>query len=116
MATRVKDVAAEVKRKAANYNPQRKEGQIAKAIEGQTSRLPSDTFLWAAVGAMTASLTLKLLKKDEAAMFIGQWAPSLLILGLYNKIVKLEGHDSTERTPGSSDGTMENSLSTSAEL
>ena len=33
MATNVKDVAAEVKRKAANYNPMRKEGPIAKAIE-----------------------------------------------------------------------------------
>jgi hypothetical protein len=115
MATSVKDVAAEVKRKAANYNPTRKEGPIAKAIEEQTSKLPSDTFLWAAVGAMAASLTLKLLKKDEAAMFVGQWAPSLLILGLYNKIVKLGGHDQTERTPGASESGMMTS-GTGAEL
>lgn len=113
MATNVKDVAAEVKRKAANYNPMRKEGPVAKAIEEQTAKLPSDTFLWAAVGSMAASLTLKLLKQDQWAVFIGQWAPSFLILGLYNKLVKLEGHDSTEKTPGGSDAM---GLSTSAEL
>ena len=116
MATSVKDVAAEVKRKAANYNPQRKEGPVAKAIEEQTSRLRSDTFLWAAVGSMTASLTLKLFKQDHLALFVGQWAAPFLLLGLYNKIVKLEGHDSTERTPGSSDSMMGSGLSTSAEL
>jgi hypothetical protein len=30
-------------------------------------------------------------------MFVGQWAPSLLILGLYNKLVKLEGHDGQDQ-------------------
>lgn len=113
MATNVKDVAAEVKRKAANYNPMRKEGPIAKAIEEQTSKLPSDTFLWAAIGSMTASLTLKLFKQDHLALFIGQWAPSFLLLGIYNKLVKLEGHDSTEKNPGGSDAM---GLSTSGDL
>lgn len=28
---------------------------------------------------------------------MGQWAPTLLILGLYNKIVKELGHDRTDR-------------------
>lgn len=69
------------------------EGKLAKAIEEQTAKLPSDTFLWAAVGSMTASLALKLAGADKTALFIGQWAPSFLLLGLYNKLVKLEGHD-----------------------
>lgn len=84
--------------KVANFNPQRKEGPVAKAIESQTSRLPSDLFLWAALGSMGVSLTLKVLKKDEEALFVGQWAAPFLILGLYNKLVKVEGHDRTERT------------------
>jgi hypothetical protein len=83
----------ELKSKVSNLNPERKEGPVAKAIESQTAKLPSDTFLWAAVGAMTASLTLKLLGKNHTALFIGQWAPSFLLLGVYNKIVKVEGHD-----------------------
>ena len=95
----VKNVAADLKRKAANYNPLKKEGPIAKAIEEQTSKLPSDTFLWASATAMAASLTLKLLKQDHLALFIGQWAAPMLLFGIYNKLVKLEGHDSTERAP-----------------
>ena len=77
-----------------------KEGKVAKKIESETSKLPSDLFLWAAVGAMGASLTLKLLCKKNTALFVGQWAAPFLLLGLYNKIVKLEGHDSDDKNPG----------------
>ncbi|SKC72857.1 hypothetical protein [Ohtaekwangia koreensis] len=72
---------------------ERKEGKVAKAIEQQTSKVPSDTFLWASLGAMAASLTLKTFKKDHLALFVGQWAAPFLLLGIYNKIVKVEGHD-----------------------
>jgi hypothetical protein len=33
------------------------------------------------------------------ANFVGQWAPTFLILGLYNKIVKIAGSDSFDQ-PG----------------
>lgn len=89
MATNLKNFAAE----AAEFNPTHKEGKVARKIEEQTAKLPSDTFLWASIGAMATSLTLKLLKKDELALFVGQWSAPFLILGLYNKIVKVEGHD-----------------------
>jgi hypothetical protein len=72
------------------------EGPVAKAIETQTSKLPSDLFLWAAVGAMGVSATLKTLGKNHTALFIGQWAAPFLLLGIYNKLVKLEGHDQKE--------------------
>ena len=70
-----------------------KEGAMAKQIEEQTAQIPSDAFLWSAVGAMAVSLTLKLAGKKSLALFIGQWAPSFLLFGIYNKIVKVEGHD-----------------------
>jgi len=69
------------------------EGILAKTIEQQTSKLPSDLFLWGAVGTMTASLVLQLVGEKQRSNFIGQWAPSLLILGLYNKLVKVAGSD-----------------------
>jgi hypothetical protein len=31
---------------------------------------------------------------QKRANFVGQWAPTFLILGLYNKMVKLHGSDS----------------------
>ena len=69
------------------------EGQLARTIEEQTAKMPSDTFLWAAIGSISASMTLQLMGKRHASLFVGQWAPTLLILGLYNKLVKQLGHD-----------------------
>jgi hypothetical protein len=69
------------------------EGMVAKAIEQQTAKLPSDVFLWAACGSITTSLCLQMLGKKEESVFVGQWAPTFLILGLYNKIVKVMGSD-----------------------
>lgn len=75
-------------------NPEKKEGPVARAIEEQTAKLPSDLFLWAALGAMAASLTLKLMGRKHTSLFVGQWPAPFLLMGLYNKIVKVEGHDS----------------------
>ncbi|HWE93130.1 MAG TPA: hypothetical protein VG269_04085 [Tepidisphaeraceae bacterium] len=73
--------------------PEHTEGAVARTIEEQTAKLPSDTFLWLAGGSIVTSLVLKILRRDEASIFVGQWAPTFLILGLYNKLVKLLGSD-----------------------
>jgi hypothetical protein len=78
---------------STNWNPEHKEGPVAEAIEEQTAKLPSDLFLWAAVGSIAISLGFKLAGKDDKALFVGQWPSTFLLLGLYNKLVKLEGHD-----------------------
>jgi hypothetical protein len=75
---------------------QHSEGPIARSIEEQTAKLPSDAFLWMAVGAMTASATLQMMGNKHVSLFIGQWAPTFLIFGLYNKLVKQLGSDRTE--------------------
>ena len=72
------------------------EGTIARTIEEQTARLPSDTFLWMAVGAITASAALQMAGNKHVSLFVGQWAPTFLLLGLYNKLVKQLGSDRTE--------------------
>jgi hypothetical protein len=79
-----------------NLNPQHKEGPVAKAIEEQTGKVPSDIFLWTALSAMSVSFLLQVLGKRHTSLFIGQWPAAFLILGLYNKLVKLQGHDNTE--------------------
>ena len=73
--------------------PQHEEGVVARTIENQTAKLPSDTFLWLAGASIATSLTLKIMGKDHQALFVGQWAPTFLILGLYNKLVKVAGSD-----------------------
>jgi hypothetical protein len=76
-----------------NFNPELEEGKVAKAIEKQTAKIPSDVYLWAAIGAMGVSLALQLTGARHKSLFVGQWAAPFLLLGLYNKLVKLEGHD-----------------------
>jgi hypothetical protein len=67
------------------------EGPVARAIEEQTAKLPSDAFLWAAGASIAASLILKILDRHHEALFVGQWAPTTLILGVYNKLIKQHG-------------------------
>lgn len=70
-----------------------REGPIARAIETQTAKLPSDTFLWAAFASIGLSLALRLTGRSHGALFVGEWAPTFLLLGIYNKLVKLHGSD-----------------------
>lgn len=74
-------------------SPEHREGVIARTIEQQTAKLPSDFFLWAALGSMGGSLAFLLAGDTKKANFVGQWAPTFLILGLYNKMVKLHGSE-----------------------
>ena len=69
------------------------EGIIAKTIEEQTAKLPSDVFLWAAGASIVTSLTLKSLGRTHDAPFVGQWAAPFLLLGAYNQLVKIAGSD-----------------------
>jgi hypothetical protein len=70
-----------------------REGKVARTIEQQTAKLPSDTFLWAALGSIAGSLVLMMTGHEKRANFVGQWAPTFLILGLYNKLVKQHGSE-----------------------
>ncbi len=72
---------------------QQTEGTVARTIEQQTAKLPSDTFLWAALGSIGVSATLQLIGKQKASLFVGQWVAPFLLLGLYNKLVKVAGSD-----------------------
>jgi hypothetical protein len=67
------------------------EGNIARLIEQQTAKVPSHWFLFAALGSMTLSLTLELAGRRRPSRFIGHWPTPLLVMGVYNKLVKLLG-------------------------
>jgi hypothetical protein len=56
-------------------------------------KIPSGFYLAAGLTAMAASATLKCLGRKHSALFVGQWAAPILIMGLYNKMVKTQGHD-----------------------
>lgn len=71
--------------------PEHAEGDVARLIEQQTAKVPSHWFLFAALGAMTTSLVLELGGRSRASRFIGQWPTPLLVMGIYNKLVKTLG-------------------------
>ncbi len=73
--------------------PEHQEGVIARTIEQQTARIPSDFWLWAAGLSILGSMYFKYRGKDHDALFVGQWPAPFLLLGIYNKLVKLLGSD-----------------------
>jgi hypothetical protein len=65
------------------------ESTLTAVIEQQTAKIPSDVFLFAALSAMGVSLVAELTGRREISRFVGMWAPTLLTMGVYNKVVKL---------------------------
>lgn len=76
-----------------NKTDSHNEGQVARTIEQQTAKIPSDVYLWAAGGALATSAILQMTKMPKASLFVGQWVAPFLLLGVYNKIVKVAGSD-----------------------
>ena len=80
-------------RAGATQAEEHTEGTVARTIEQQTAKLPSDLFLWAAAGSIGVSALLQFTGKQKASLFVGQWVAPFLLLGVYNKIVKVAGSD-----------------------
>lgn len=78
---------------ATNGKTDHSEGPVAKAIEQQTAKLPSDLFLWVGLGCLGVSAITRVLGLNSIGSLIGQFSAPILIMGLYNKVVKLEGSD-----------------------
>ncbi len=72
---------------------QHKEGEITKGIEYYTSQVPSAAYLAMAFGSIGLSIGFRAMGNKDAANFVGHWPSAFLLLGLYNKIVKLHGSE-----------------------
>lgn len=72
----------------ARARAEHREGFVARSIEQQTAKLPSDLFLWAALGSIAGSLTFQILGDQHKANFLGHWAPTFLSLGIYKGVGK----------------------------
>jgi hypothetical protein len=67
------------------------EGTLTRLIEQQAAKIPSDFFLFTAMGAMAASVAFELAGQTRVSRFLALWPPSLLTMGMYNKLVKVMG-------------------------
>ena len=73
-------------------NRDQHEGKITSALEHQTAKVPSVVYLNLALASMAASLTIATTtRRVEWANFVGLWAPSFMLIGIYNKLVKQLG-------------------------
>jgi hypothetical protein len=68
-----------------------KEGSLTRVIEQQTAKIPSHFFLTGAMGAMALSAAFELKENARASRFVGSWVAPLLMMGIYNKLVKTFG-------------------------
>ena len=81
----------EVYRPAPVRRDVHEESEVTRLIEQQAARIPSHWFLLGALGSMAASVTFEVAGNERMSRFVGMWAPTLLIAGVYNKVVKTSG-------------------------
>ena len=67
-----------------------KAAEMTRPVEpavGAVERLPSPLFMGLAGGSILLSLILFFRKEKENAIFVGHWAPTFLILGMFLKLI-----------------------------
>jgi hypothetical protein len=67
------------------------ESLLTRMIEHQTAKIPSSYFLAASLSAMAVSLGAEIADRQRVSRFVGMWVGPLLMMGLYNKMVKMFG-------------------------
>jgi hypothetical protein len=55
-------------------------------------KIPTGAYLGAALLAIAASATLRVLGQKDAAVFVGQWPPTFILFGLASKLLR-PSHD-----------------------
>ena len=61
--------------------------------EHYPSQVPSGVYLSLAMGSIGLLIGLRAFGQKNAATFVGHRVPTILLLGLYNKLVKIEGSE-----------------------
>jgi hypothetical protein len=73
-----------------NFTPPNRlhpEAAIAKTMAHERANRNSDTFLWASIFSVALSLGLQAAGQKDKANFVAHWAPTLLLFGVYDRIV-----------------------------
>lgn len=51
-------------------------------------RMPSSVYYGGVIGSIALSIGLYLSGRKQSAIFVGLWAPTILNMGLYNKLLR----------------------------
>ena len=64
---------------------------VNQKVEMISEKTPSLLFAGAALASIALSLILQMRGKRQWALFVGHWAPTFMLFGLYNKANKTVG-------------------------
>jgi hypothetical protein len=67
--------------------------KVDRFAEKASSVAPSNAFVVAALASIAVSAYLQLSGRKQWSLFIGEWAPSFLLFGIFNKLTKNLGSD-----------------------
>jgi hypothetical protein len=76
-------------------------GGLSQKFESQVERAPTFPFIAGALGSIALSAGFMLTGRKEIATFVGQWVPTLLLIGIYNKVVALSHEHAQQMSAGS---------------
>jgi hypothetical protein len=65
-----------------------KEGEPTQAVAEFQEKLPSPIYMYAAAASIVGSAILFLRKNREAGIFVGLWAPTIMNLALFYKLLR----------------------------
>ncbi|HLH21422.1 MAG TPA: hypothetical protein VK066_02805 [Chloroflexota bacterium] len=68
----------------ATATAQAKKDQYLRMME----KVPTQVYLGLALGSVLTSAGLRVAGKKDAALFVGQWPPTLLLLALVHKLLQ----------------------------
>ena len=79
--------------------------EAGRKLSSTVEELSPDVFLTGAAASVAISLFLRITGRQHDAQFVGQWAPTLLLLGLYTRQGRRSqayprGFESREDVPG----------------
>ena len=69
------------------------QGNPQNAIFQALDSVPSQLWYTASIVSILASAILQIAGKKQAALFVGQWPPTFLAVGLYHKLVRPGNED-----------------------
>ncbi|HEY1351576.1 MAG TPA: hypothetical protein VGF67_18310 [Ktedonobacteraceae bacterium] len=53
-----------------------------------TDKIPEGAWYWASLVSILSSMALFFARKRQESIFVGQWAPTFLLFGLFHKLLK----------------------------
>lgn len=90
--TKEKQTAKEAREAARRGMKRMREGEPMEAAIEVTEMMPPSVYLYATGASILASAILFSVKNRDWALFIGQWAPTFLALGIFANVIKHSEH------------------------